>query len=152
MSPSRRRKSFNLRLQPYEGTLLAEVVVYLNSLERDEANRKIAALLIMCLLPLARQKQGEVFSEQEKRMCCLEACDALSKHSSFLRQALRVSQPQFEMPYLMAPMMGSFPSVEEQRGLIEKESSSSAPQTKLSPSIEGKGSAADVDSIFGDDD
>ena len=63
MSPSRRRKSFNLRLQPYEGTLLAEVVVYLNSLERDEANRKIAALLIMCLLPLARQKQGEVFSE-----------------------------------------------------------------------------------------
>ena len=41
----RQRKNYAMRLQPYEGSLLGEVVDYLNGLDRDEANRKIAEIL-----------------------------------------------------------------------------------------------------------
>lgn len=40
----RDRKNLSLRLQPYEGTLLAEVVDYLNTLDKEEVNRKVAEL------------------------------------------------------------------------------------------------------------
>ena len=59
MSPKKARKSLSLRLQPYQGTVLAEVVDYLNSLERDELSQQVGMALIMCFLPLARRSQRE---------------------------------------------------------------------------------------------
>jgi hypothetical protein len=139
-------------LQPYEGTVLAEVVDYLNSLERDEVSRKIADALIMCFLPLARQERGEELEREALRMTCLEACDALSKHASYLRQALKVSQPQFEMPYPIAPSLLPSPSIQGTVSSSQVNSPDPPTENKPSPSIQGKGSAADVDAIFGDDD
>lgn len=155
MSPSKPRKSFSLRLQPYQGTVLAEVVDYLNSLERDEVSQQVASALLMCFLPLARRSQGETVSAEELRVCCLEACDALSKHASFLRQALRVPQPQFDSPVVIAqaaslpqaaanlpPSQAAAPSA-----TVSSESETRKPP---SPSIQGKGSAAEVAALFGE--
>ena len=47
------RKSLSLRLQPYEGTPLAEVADYLNSLDKEEATRRIGEILVMAFLPYA---------------------------------------------------------------------------------------------------
>jgi len=49
MVESKSRKSFTLRLQPYEGTIIAEVVEYLNSLDNQEINQTIIHILIMTL-------------------------------------------------------------------------------------------------------
>jgi hypothetical protein len=86
MRQSKSRKSLTLRLQPYEGTILAEVVDYLNSLDPTEANQNVINSLIMTLLPLARYHQGNSSPEQ-LRLTCLEACDALAKHASYLSVA-----------------------------------------------------------------
>ena len=86
------RPSFSLRLQPYERSLLAEVVQYLNSLERSDAHRQIESVLVMALLAQARL-YDESCSAEERRRCCIEACDALEKHASNLRQLVGVEMP-----------------------------------------------------------
>ena len=70
------RASFSLRLQPYDGSLLAEVVNYLNSLDRAEAQRRVENVMVMALLAQARL-YDEARSAEERRRCCIEACDAL---------------------------------------------------------------------------
>lgn len=87
--PKTARPSFSLRLQPYEGSLLAEVVQFLNSLDRAEANRRVENVLVMALLAQARL-YDESRSTEERRRCCIEACDALDKHASALRQLVGV--------------------------------------------------------------
>ena len=86
------RASFSLRLQPYDGSLLAEVVNYLNSLDRAEANRRVEGVLVMAMLAQARL-YDPACSETERRRCCIEACDALEKHASMLRQLVGVEMP-----------------------------------------------------------
>lgn len=83
------RPSFSLRLQPYDGSLLAEVVQFLNSLDRTEANRRVENVLVMALLAQARL-YDQSSSHEERRRCCIEACDALDKHASMLRQLVGV--------------------------------------------------------------
>lgn len=83
------RPSFSLRLQPYDGSLLAEVVQFLNSLDRAEANRRVENVLVMALLAQARL-YDETSSPEERRRCCIEACNALDKHASMLRQLVGV--------------------------------------------------------------
>jgi hypothetical protein len=85
----KQRKNFTLRLQPYEGTVLGEVVDYLNSLDRDEASRKIAEILTISLLPLARYEQD--LPEKTLRFSALESCHALSQYAHFLRQTVGIT-------------------------------------------------------------
>ena len=54
----RKRVSLSTRLQPYSGTLLAEVVEWLNGHENDEKNNLIADAMIMAYLPYARASKG----------------------------------------------------------------------------------------------
>ncbi len=89
----RGRKNLSLRLQPYEGTLLAEVVDYLNTLDKEEVNRKVAEILTISLLPLARHERG--VSEKVLRFSTLESCHALSQQAHFLRQVVGV---EVELP------------------------------------------------------
>jgi hypothetical protein len=89
----RGRKNLSLRLQPYEGTLLAEVVDYLNTLDKEEVNRRVAEILTISLLPLARYEQG--VSEKVLRFSTLESCHALSQQAHFLRQVVGV---EVELP------------------------------------------------------
>ena len=145
------RVSLSVRLQPYSGTLLAEVASWLNSLERDEVNRLIAEAIIMAYLPYARAATGADQTEIER--CCWETQDMLDKHGFNLRQALRVPQPQWHPNYMMPSVVRS-PSRVETVGTKDEivsdsvESSESiAPQSQ----IEGEGNVSDLDAIFGDD-
>lgn len=142
---SRRRKSLSLRLQPYEGTPLAEVVDYLNAMDKDGANKQVSEILVMCLLPYVRKYSDHPYTAEELRMTCLEACDAMDKHASTMRQALMVEQPRFSGYYQIAPTNG----YEHGNGVevtAEVEPEAESPKSLLS----GKGSSADVDALFGD--
>jgi hypothetical protein len=98
----KKRKSLSLRLQPYEGDLLAEVVDYLNSLPKDEVNRKVADILVAALLPIARYHSGE-YTPEQLRIACWEAQDSLNKHGSNMRFAMSVEQPQYVLPNHVTP-------------------------------------------------
>ena len=89
----RKRVSLSTRLQPYSGTLLAEVVEWLNSHENDEKNNLIAEAVVMAYLPYARASQSVSNTEIER--CCWETQNMLDKHGFNLRQSLQVSQPQW---------------------------------------------------------
>ncbi len=89
----RKRVSLSTRLQPYENTLLAEVVEWLNSLERDEKNNLIADAVIMAYLPYARASKDVAPTELER--CCWETQNLLDKHGFNMRQSLQISQPQW---------------------------------------------------------
>ena len=86
----RKRVSLSTRLQPYSGTLLAEVVEWLNEHENDEKNNLIADAVIMAYLPYARASQD--VSKTELERCCWETQNLLDKHGFNLRSSLQVSQ------------------------------------------------------------
>ena len=89
----KKRVSLSVRLQPYSGRLLAEVVEWLNSHDNDEKNNLIAEALVMAYLPYARASQSVSRAEIER--CCWETQNMLDKHGFNLRQSLQVSQPQW---------------------------------------------------------
>jgi hypothetical protein len=82
----------------------------------------------MTLLPIARYHQG-THSPEKLRLTCLEACDALSKHASYLRQVLEVSQPQFESVYLVVG--NSVGSANQDRKLNVDRSPTGLPEPSL---------------------
>jgi hypothetical protein len=84
----KQRKNYSLRLQPYEGSLLAEIVDYFNSLDRDDAHQQISNLLVAGFLSLARYQRNE--PERVIRDTTLESCYFLSAHAHFLRQMANV--------------------------------------------------------------
>ena len=147
------RPSFTVRLQPYDKSLLAEVVQYLTSLERSDAQRRVENVLVMALLAQARL-YDETHSEEERRRCCIEACDALEKHASNLRQLVGV-----EMPVPVRSIVQPYEAVAaEQRGhpiqatvqmddeIEDDEEGRSPPKSR----IESQASAGEVNSLFGD--
>ncbi|MGB5634767.1 MAG: hypothetical protein WBM86_18555 [Waterburya sp.] len=89
----RKRVSLSIRLQPYSGTLLAEVADWLNSFERDEISRLIGDAVLMAYLPYARASKDVSITELER--CCWETQNLLDKHGFNLRQSLQISQPQW---------------------------------------------------------
>lgn len=149
-----RRPSFSLRLQPYEGSLLAEVVQFLNSLDRAEANRRVENVLVMALLAQARLYDAE-YSGEERRRCCIEACDALEKHASALRQLVGVEAPMSwagERRYEATAMTNGGVVLEgtAQASVAEEIADDEGPG--LPPpkaKREGKARPADVDALFG---
>ena len=72
--------------------MLTEVVRYLQSLERSDAQRRVENVSVMALLAQARL-YDKAYSDEERRRCCIEACDALDKHASMLRQLVGVAMP-----------------------------------------------------------
>jgi hypothetical protein len=89
----KKRVSLSTRLQPYENTLLAEVVEWLNEHQNDEKNNLIADAVVMAYLPYARASRGIDSTEIER--CCWETQNMLDKHGFNLRSSLQVSQPQW---------------------------------------------------------
>lgn len=86
------RKNFHIRLQPDSESLLGEVIDYLQTLKKEELNKRVGELLVAAFLPLARYHQNTSDSE-ELRITCINSCDALSRHSEYLRQLLKVNHP-----------------------------------------------------------
>lgn len=91
----RNKKTFTIRLQASEGTPLAEIIDYLNQMDRTEAIATISETVRMCLLPLARHYSD--YKQEKIRLTCLEACRALSNYAIYLRQALMGCPTQFEI-------------------------------------------------------
>ncbi len=154
----KKRYSLSLRLQPYEGDLMAEVVDYLNGLPKDEMNRKVADILVAALLPLARYKSGNYTIEQ-LRFACWESQDCLNKHSSNMRLALGVEQPQYVLPSYAVPgaaqhltnnnMNVSNGKVSEQHEETS-ESEEDTVDSKPNYLVESKADIASKKSLFGD--
>ncbi|MEL6911518.1 MAG: hypothetical protein AAFO85_15100 [Cyanobacteria bacterium J06598_4] len=145
----RKRVSLSVRLQPYSGTLMAEVASWLNSVERDEAKKLIEAALIMAYLPYARANSGVERAEIER--CCWETQDLLDKHGFNLRQVLQVPQPQWRLQQLNPSnamnAVNEAEVTEKEEAVVVKDEEVDSPSSK----IEGKGSYEDVDALFGDD-
>ena len=104
----RKRVSLSTRLQPYSGTLLAEVVEWLNEHENDEKNNLIADAVVMAYLPYARASQGVSTIEIER--CCWETQNLLDKHGFNLRQSLQVSQPQWHSTVMQRAVSTPIPN------------------------------------------
>ena len=157
------RPSFSLRLQPQEKSLLAEVVQYLNSLGRSDAQRQVESVLVMALLAQARL-YDEGHSEEERRRCCIEACDALDKHASMLRQLVGVEIPvrsaavpsyQVALPVQRTePVERMMRKVSQSRAQADSEGADEGEEAegRVPPKsrIESKATAAEANSLFGD--
>lgn len=150
----KKRKSLSLRFQPYEGDPMAEVVDYLNSLPKDEVNRKVADILVAALLPYARFESGK-YTPEQLRFACWEAQDSLNKHGSNMRLALGVEQPQFVppnhvAPQLTVPISADAPANNGKTTLLEDTLHSTEQSMRPTSMVQGKASSQDLDSIFGD--
>ena len=118
----RKRVSLSTRLQPYSGTLLAEVVEWLNSHENDEKNNLIASAVVMAYLPYARA--SEDVSQTELERCCWETQNMLDKHGFNLRQSLQISQPQWQSTVM-------YPVVSTHNSNSQHTANNSTPQLEL---------------------
>jgi len=151
---AKKRVSLSVRLQPYSESVLAEVVNWLNSLDKGEANRLIGEALLMAYLPYARAMAGEDREEIER--CCWETTDRLNGHGFLMRQALRVAQPQFTEAYLTRPVVVdsnySEAVVNSNREKKTVSQSESPPPNPMQSRLSELGSASEVSSVFGDDD
>lgn len=144
----RKRVSLSTRLQPYSGTLLAEVVEWLNSHENDEKNNLIADAVVMAYLPYARADQGVSPTEIER--CCWETQNMLDKHGFNLRQSLQISQPQWH-PAVMPTVVSAHNSTNQSlTNSIPRQSTEDFEQESKTPQslIEGE---HDDDDLFDDD-
>ena len=156
----RRRPSFSVRLQPYEGALLTEVVTYLNGLERGDAKRQVEDVLVMALLAKARF-YDEACSDEERRRCCIEACDALEKHASMLRQLVGVEQPVRAVAAMPAYGAAVVPQQVDSAELVqathdvesveERDDDEADTEVRSPPKsrIASKATAADANALFG---
>jgi len=139
-----KRDSFTLRLQPYQGSPLGSVVDFLESRETRDTKKLVTEVLLMCFLPLARLEEGERTPEELRRVC-LESCDALEKHASYLRQVLGVEAPM--RPLVSAPVEivggNGFQGKKRRVESINVNPSSSQEE------IERKANNDDIDSFFG---
>lgn len=145
----RKRVSLSLRLQPYEGTLSAEVADWLNSHERDEISRLVADALIMAYLPYARASKQ--VSKTEIERCCWETQNMMDKYGFNLRQSLQISQPQWHStvmsPVVAQNSLNAQPTVNDlnHQLKLDEDDEESIPKSLIEGVDEGD------DNLFGDD-
>lgn len=147
------RKSLSIRLQPYEGVPLAEVVDYLNSLSKEEASRRVGEVLTMCLLPYARYRAlGGDYSDERRRSDVWESQDAMNKHGSCMRLALGVEQLQFLCSRPMVEQEVGLPTVANGRAMLGSVNEVDDSESEFKPKslIDGKATNSDINAIFGD--
>ncbi len=138
VASKRGRKNLSLRLQPYEGTLLAEVVDYLNTLDKEEVNRRVSEILTISLLPLARYERG--VSEKVLRFSTLESCHALSQQAHFLRQVVGI---EVDLPVVGEVLVASVKSQVKNTQIKDKvEVKSAHPKSEF-------GAVDGLDDLFG---
>ena len=143
----KKRVSLSTRLQPYENTLLAEVVDWLNEHQNDEKNNLIADAVVMAYLPYARASQG--VSKTEIERCCWETQNLLDKHGFNLRQSLQVSQPQWHSTVVPRAVLASGTTSQPEKD--GKNSLQSLEYEDLAPSSLIAGEGEYDDSPFADD-
>ena len=140
-SKNKQRKKYTLQLRPYVGTALSELIDYLQSVDKAIAKSKIEDILLAALLPVARLHSGK-YTQEQLRLTCLESCESLDKYSSFLRQILMISRSEDDF--------------QSEQKTLSSDSKFQANDSHLNAQlpkkqINGQGSAADIDLVFGDD-
>ena len=86
------RRSLIIRLQPTEGTPLAEVVDWLNSLPSKDRKEKIDEACLMFLLPLARAEIKQDLDETES--CYWDTHNRIIHYMYVMRQILGIRSIQ----------------------------------------------------------
>jgi hypothetical protein len=139
------RKSLSLRLQPYEGTPLAEVADYLNSLDKEEATRRIGEILVMAFLPYASFRNAEC-KPDTLRSAFLIARDMADKHFGIMALALGL-----DAVYAVAtPIVSTGGNgVDNLNSQVNKEESLLEVEAQNSSLIEGKATATEIGKLFG---
>lgn len=82
------RLNISIRLQPYEGSLLAKIAHWLKEMPIDEKNNLVGHLLVMTCLPLAQAETGADQNEVEK--CYWEFENWVHLHRLTLRSRLNI--------------------------------------------------------------
>ncbi len=91
MNESKRQSySLTLRANPSDRNKM-ELINYLKSFDRGLATKKVEDILMAALLSLAKEYSGK-YNQEQLRKSCLENCNALLHHSSYLRQVLNVGE------------------------------------------------------------
>ena len=141
-----------LRFRSFEqNSPTAEVITYLKSLDKDDMQARINAILVMAFLPYARFYSGKYTFEQ-LRFACWETQDSLDKHGSTMRLALGVEQPKFSQ-HLPLNSFTSDNSVnletESEANEIKEEDEDVSVESSTND-INNKFSYEDLNSVFGD--
>lgn len=140
----RLRKSLSLRLQPYEGTPLASVADYLNSLDKEEATRRIGEILVMAFLPYALSYNGQCNTDK-LRSAFLIARDMADKHFGIMALALGL-----DAVYAVAtPIVSTGGNGVDMNSQVNKEESLLEVEAINSSLIEGKATATEIGKLFG---
>lgn len=85
-----KRCNLNIRLQPLEGSLLADVVKWFNEMPKSEKNQKISQILLMTCIPLAKAELGAEREEVER--CYWEFEDWFYQHRFIVRERLKIRE------------------------------------------------------------
>ncbi len=109
-----KRYSLTIRLQPTEGSLLAEVVKWLNEMPIEEKNEKISQLLMMGCMPLVKADAGA--TQEERKKSYWEFEQWVDHYKYILRQRLDI-QREFPPSTDLVPQMNEMISEIE----VEKE-------------------------------
>lgn len=145
---NKKRVDLILRLQGYANDPITEVIEYLKSLPDYEMRQRINSFLVGGFLPYARHHQGNYESEEISYLCW-QSEDILSKHSFYMRCALRVKQQQLaQSQYIPTnPTVYTNNSIQSQTDdEMDDDDEIDEPQ----PIIKGEMSSEDIDRIFGD--
>jgi hypothetical protein len=138
------RKSLSLRLQPYEDTPLAEVADYLNSLDKEEATRRIGEILVMAFLPYASKGNGHCNTDK-LRSAFLIARDMADKHFGIMALALGL-----DAVYAVAtPIVSTGGNGVDMKSQVNKEESTLEVEAINSSLIEGVATATEIGKLFG---
>ncbi|MEM7761335.1 MAG: hypothetical protein AAF298_24880 [Cyanobacteria bacterium P01_A01_bin.40] len=146
----RKRVSLSTRLQPYSGTLVAEVVEWLNEHDNSEKNDLIAKAVVMAYLPYARASQD--VSKTELERCCWETQDRLDKHGFNLRSSLQIAQPQWRSAYLPSTVSAHNLTSQSSDNGFHPQPTEGEDNEEPVPQSLIEGSGALDDGLFGDDD
>ena len=84
-----RRRNFMLRLQPDDGTLLAEVVDWLQSIPLGERRQKVEEAFLILMLPYARKAKFEQGSE-EIESCYWSTHNRVMQYLYMMQQTLEI--------------------------------------------------------------
>ena len=134
-----KRHNLNIRLQPVQGSLLAEVSQWLNEMPIEEKNQIVSNLLLMGCLPLVRADRGAELEELEKSYWDFEQW--VCHYKFILRKRLKL-EGQFswsDEPQTKTVIAEPCPRIEED---------DDDKVTSLKSHLLGKGSAKIAGSLF----
>ena len=114
------RRNFALRLQPSDGTLLAEVIDWLQSISLAERRNKVEEAFVVMMLPYARKARLGRESE-EVESCYWSTHSRILQHLYVMQQTLDIKIIQPIDPVTSIPTEKEVRSVNDEFELEEED-------------------------------